>query len=247
VQGDVDAEFIRETLFTFKRFGVSELNQSWFGTRYAEWRSARKSGDVQLKEPAEADEFLQGFYSPYTGELWSTEYAKTIMDALPQAQTRSINVWNPGCGKGYETYSFACALKRAYPEARIKIWANDSDLLAISMAPNMVFSAENVPEAYQDMMVKGRNGWTFGQPVRDSIFFEFHDVLNSNPVPPVDFILCRDTLSFLPVHDQQKLLGDFDEKTKQGGALILGANESLVLDGWKHSGGGNAPVFIKGD
>ncbi len=247
VQGDVDAEFIRETLFTFKRFGVSGLNQRWFESRYAEWRSIRKPNDVQLKEPAEADEFLQGFYSPHTGELWSPEYTKTIMDALPQAQSRSINVWNPGCGKGYETYSFACALKRAYPEARIKIWANDSDLLAISMAPNMIFSAENVPEAYQDMMVKGRNGWTFGQAVRDSIFFEFHDVLNSNPVPPVDFILCRDTVSFLPVHDQQKLLGDFEEKTKQGGALILGANESLVLDGWKQSGGSNAPVFIKGD
>jgi purine-binding chemotaxis protein CheW len=245
-KGDVDAEFIRETLFTFKRFGVSEVNRQWFETRYAEWRSMRKPGDVQLKELSDADGFLQGFYSPHTGELWSADYAKAVMSALPSVQTRSINVWNPGCGKGYETYSFACALRRAFPEARIKIWANDSDLLAISMAPNMVFNEENVPEAYKDLMVKGRNGWTFEQAVRDSIFFEFHDVLNGNPVPPVDIILCRDTLSFLPVADQQKLIGDFEEKVKQGGAVVLGANERLVLDGWKQSGGGNVPVFIKG-
>ena len=245
-KGDVDAEFISETLFTFKRFGVSELNRQWFEARYAEWRSMRKPGDVQLKELAEADEFLQGFYSPHTGELWSEDYAMSVVSALPKLQTRSVNVWNPGCGKGYETYSFACALKRAYPDVRIKIWANDSDLLAISMAPNMVFNSESVPETYHDLMVKGRNGWTFEQSVRDSIFFEFHDVLNGNPVPPVDLILCRDTLSFLPVHDQQKLLGDFDEKVKHGGAVVLGSNERLVLEGWKLSGSGEVSVFVKG-
>jgi purine-binding chemotaxis protein CheW len=243
--GDVNADFIRETLFAFKRFGVSAINERWFTERYAQWSSSRKATDIQLKEQTEADQFLETFYSACTGALWTEEYADAVMAALPQIESRSINVWNPGCGKGYETYSLACALRRAYPEARIKIWANDSDLLAISMAPNMVFTAESVPEMYLELMVKGKNGWTFQQAIRDSIFFEFHDVLNSNPIPPVDLILCRDTVSFLSAADQRKLAADFAEKTKHDGAVILGSNESMPVDNWNRSGGGAVSVFVK--
>lgn len=243
--GDVNADFIRETLFAFKRFGVSAINERWFTERYAEWSSSRKATDIQLKEQTEADQFLETFYSSCTGALWTEEYADALMSALPRIESRSINVWNPGCGKGYETYSLACALRRAYPEARIKIWANDSDLLAISMAPNMVFTAESVPEMYLELMVKGKNGWTFQQTIRDSIFFEFHDVLNSNPIPPVDLILCRDTVSFLSAADQRKLVADFAEKTKHDGAVILGSNERMPEDSWNRSGSGAASVFVK--
>lgn len=243
--GDVNADFIRETLFAFKRFGVSAINERWFNERYAEWSSSRKATDIQLKEQTEADQFLETFYSSCTGTLWTEEYADAVMSALPRIESRSINVWNPGCGKGYETYSLACALRRAYPDARIKIWANDSDLLAISMAPNMVFTAESVPEMYLELMVKGKNGWTFQQTIRDSIFFEFHDVLNSNPIPPVDLILCRDTVSFLSAADQRKLVADFAEKTKHDGAVVLGSNEHMPEDSWNRSGGGAASVFVK--
>jgi len=244
--GDVNADFVRETLFAFKRFGVSDVNEEWFKARYGEWSSSRKATDIQLKEQTEADKFLETFYSPCTGELWSEAYADAVVAALPGFESKSINVWNPGCGKGYETYSLAVALRRAYPEARIKIWANDSDLLAISMAPNMVFTPENVPEMYRGLMVKGRNGFTFEQSIRDSIFFEFHDVMNSNPVPPVDIVLCRDTVSFLSAADQNKLLADFSDKAKHGGAVILGLNERMPMDGWNRSGEAPVSVYAKG-
>lgn len=243
--GDVNADFVRETLFAFKRFGVSSINEHWFKERYAQWSSSRKATDIQLKEQTEADQFLETFYSACTASLWTEDYAAAVMAALPRIESRSINVWNPGCGKGYETYSLACALKRAYPEARIKIWANDSDLLAISMAPNMVFTAESVPELYLELMVKGKNGWTFQQTIRDSIFFEFHDVLNSNPIPPVDLILCRDTVSFLSAADQRRLIADFAEKTKHDGAVILGSNERMPEDSWNRRGEGAVSVFVK--
>ncbi|MGD9940724.1 MAG: CheR family methyltransferase [Clostridia bacterium] len=243
---DVTADFIKETLFSFSTFGVSSVNERWFGDRYAEWKASRKATDIQLKEQSEADQFLEPFYSRSTGALWSEEYMEQIMSALPPLQGKMITAWNPGCSKGYETYSFACAIKRAYPEARLKIWANDSDLLAISMAPNMVFMVDQVPEVYRDYMVKGRNGWTFIQSLRESIFFEFHDVLNSNPVPPVDIILCRDTVSFMSVADQKRLLSEFNEKVKSGGALILGSNEDLPFEGWRRAPGDGTSVYIKG-
>lgn len=230
---DLVANFIKETLYTYKHFAVTPVNETWFNARYEEWKSIKKNQDLQLKEASEADEFLSTFFSPYTSALWADEYAQAVINALPDLNQKIINVWNPGCGKGYETYSFACVLKKRYPDARIKIWANDSDLLAISMAPNMIFMVDDVPEIYKEFMIKGKNGWTFVQSIRDSIFFEFHDVLNSNPLPPLDMIIARDTVSFLSPVEQKRLLVDFGEKTKRQAFLMLGLHERMPLDGWK--------------
>jgi purine-binding chemotaxis protein CheW len=241
--GDVSAAFVKETLAAFRGFRATAINEAWFATRFAEWKSMRKGSDLQLKEADEADQFLEGFWSPNTGSLWDDDYASEVEKILPPIEAKSINVWNPGCGKGYETWALACVMRKRYPEARIKIWANDSDLLAISMAPNMVFP-EAIPEYYLPFTTKGRNGLVFIQAVRDSIFFEFHDVMNSNTLPPLDIVLCRDMLSFVAPIDQKRLLGDFYDKLKPGGIVICGANERLG-EGWIVAGSGAVSAFRK--
>jgi len=238
---DIAASFVQETLAAFKSFHVTAINDRWFSARFAEWKALRKGQDLQLREASEAEEFLEGFLSPCTGRLWDDDYAAAIEAALPDIDAKNINVWNPGCGKGYETWSFACVMKRRYPEARVKIWANDSDLLAISMAPNMVFS-DAVPEYCQSFMSKGRSGLAFNQPIRDSIFFEFHDVMNANTLPAIDIVLCRDMISFLPQIDQKRLLSDFYEKLKPNGIVLCGANEALG-EGWVAVGSGAVLAF----
>jgi purine-binding chemotaxis protein CheW len=137
----------------------------------------------------------------------------------------------------------ACIMQKRFPEARIKIWANDSDLLAISMASNMVFP-ENVPEYYRPFMAKGRNGPVFSQAVRDSIFFEFHDVMNADALPPLDLIFCRDMLSFMAPTDQKRLVGIFHDRLKPSGIVFCGANERLG-EGWAAVGTGAIPAFRK--
>jgi purine-binding chemotaxis protein CheW len=241
--GDVSASFVKETLAAFRGFHVTFVNELWFAARFAAWKAERKGSDLQLKEAYEADQFLEGFFSPCTGTLWDDGYAAELEKTLPPIEAKSINVWNPGCGKGYETWALACVMRNRYPEARIKIWANDSDLLAISMAPNMVFP-ENVPEYYRQFTAKGRNGLVFVQAVRDSIFFEFHDVMNANTLPPLDLILCRDMLSFLVPLDQKRLLGDFYQKMKPNGIVLCGANERLG-EGWAATGAGAVQAFRK--
>jgi len=241
--GDLSSSFVKENLVTFRHFNVSELNEAWFNHRFAEWKKSRSGSDLQLHDEGDADSFIEGFWSPYSGQLWEEDYIDAFAKCLPDIEAKNINVWNPGCGKGYETWSLACILKRRYPEARIKIWANDSDLLAISMAPNLVFP-ENVPEYYADFMTKGRNGLSFIQIIRDSIFFEFHDALNPSPLPPLDFILCRDTLSLVEPAAQKRLMDDFSEKMKPAGLLFLGANEAAGA-GWTALGSGSLAAFRK--
>ncbi len=241
--GDVSASFVSETLATFRGFHVTGVNAAWFQRRFAEWKTERKGVDLQLREESDADHFLEGFWSPCTGALWDDGYAAEFEKALPSIEVKSINVWNPGCGKGYETWAFACIMRKRYPDARIKIWANDSDLLAISMAPNMVFP-ESLPDYYRPFTAKGRNGLVFIQAIRDSIFFEFHDVMNTNTLPPLDLILCRDMLSFVAPIDQKRLLGDFIDKLKPNGILLCGANESPG-EGWTAAATGAISAFRK--
>jgi len=188
---------------------------------------------LQLRNNSDAENFLRDFASPNSGEFWRDEYAMAVSGILPDKTFASINVWNMGCGKGYETYSFACILKNKYPDARIKIWANDSDVLSISSAPNMLFEMSEIPHYCQKYLVSGKNGYSFDHVIKDSIVFEYHDVVNENPLPDLDFVLVRDLLSYLPKDEQTKLVSGLSEKLKVEGIVIVGRNEEIVGSRWR--------------
>jgi len=219
--------FIQESLAALKRFVVTGINDRWLHRRFSEWSSGRYGEDLQLRSATEADNFIDPFYSPCTGQFWTESYANSIKKLLPESAPANINVWNIGCGKGYETYSFACILKTRYPESRIKIWANDNDIMAVSGAPNMYFDLDELPDYCRSFMVRGQNGYSFDQSIKDSIVFEYHDVSNENSLPDLDYILARDIISFLPESDQGKLITSFSEKLKNRGIIIIGRNEEL--------------------
>ncbi|MDR1100384.1 MAG: chemotaxis protein CheW [Treponema sp.] len=232
-RADSSIEFVRESLLALRGFAASDINDAWFQKRYIEWSGSRNGKDVQLRGATDADEFLAPFYSPDTGKFWDDDYAAAVKKALPDLPSNNIQVWNIGCGKGYETFSFACILKSRYPAGHIKIWANDNDIMAISQAPNMVFDLDEVPEYCRSFMVKGRNGYVFNQAIKDSIMFEYHDVLNDNPLPELDIILVRDILSFLSKQDQDRFAASFPEKLKNRGLVFLGRYEELPGSSWK--------------
>lgn len=234
-EGELSFNFIKETLGTFKNFCVSDVNVNWVKARFADWKTIRagKGNDLQLKDPEEAEEYLMTFFSPESGVFWSDKLREAVASLLPDNSSGSFSMWNPGCGKGFETYSFACMLKNRYPKSRIKVWANDNDLLAISMAPNLLFQRHDIADFYAPYTVEGKNGLQFSQEVKDSILFEYHDVLNPNPFPEVDLILARDLLSFLSLANQQRLLKEFWEKLKPEGILILGSSEEAPAGEWE--------------
>ncbi|MDR1970539.1 MAG: chemotaxis protein CheW [Treponema sp.] len=229
---DTAIGFIRESLDALRHFHASLVNEAWLDKRFTEWAATHSDADIQLKNSTDADDFLASFGSPSTGVFWDDDYAGLVRNALPDLPSNSIQVWNLGCGKGYETFSFACILKQRYPSGHIKIWANDSDIMAISQAPNLVFDLEDLPEYCRPFVVNGRNGHSFNQEIKDSIVFEYHDILNDNPLPALDFILARDILSFLTEQEQEKVVATFTEKLKDRGMVILGRNEQLQGGEW---------------
>jgi purine-binding chemotaxis protein CheW len=226
-------DFLQESLSVLRRFVVTDLNMNWLYRRFSEWSSGRSGEALQLKTAAEADDFLASFHSPHTAAFWSDSYASSVKKVLPEFSSAIINVWNVGCGKGYETYSFACILKSRYPNARFKIWANDNDIMAVSQAPNMVYDLDEMPEYCRQFMVNGPNGYSFNSAIKDSIVFEYHDIVNENALPELDIILVRDVISFLPAADQARVVSNFSERLKNRGVIFVGRNEELTGAVWQ--------------
>ncbi len=222
----VDIKFISESLLTYKNFTVSSVNSTWVKHRYLEWSKETKK--TQLQNSEDADSFLKTFWSPFTNNWWSKEYADAVSKVLPDNAAKQIVVWNPGCGKGTETYSLACILKKRYPDAKIRIYAQDIDLLNVSNAGLMSVPANLASDWYSPYLTKKANGeYTFNQEIKDSIMFEYHDCKNTNALPSVDIIFARDILSLLDEKAQEAVVADFIEKMKGNAIAIIGENEDM--------------------
>ena len=223
-----DLKFIIESLKTYRKFTVTPLNEQWVNARFDSWKEERGKGKSQLQNENDADLFLSLFWSPCTDAWWTKDYADVVYKALPDNSAKQICVWNPGCGKGMETFSLACVLRQRYPAARLRIYAQDTDLLSVSNAPLMSVPDAAASDWYAPFLTKKANGeYTFTQDVKDSIMFEYHDCQHTNPLPAIDIIFARDVLSLLPQSGQEAVIADFDEKLKANGIVIVGENETL--------------------
>ena len=227
---NLDIKFIAESLKSYKNFDMTQINQEWVKHRYAEWASERGASRTQLQTSEDADAFLSTFYSSFTGTWWSKDYADCIKNLLPENNAKQIVVWNPGCGSGQETYCLACVLKSRYPDAKIRIYAQDVDLLGVSNASLLSVPASVEGSWLSPYLTKKANGEsTFNQEIKDSIMFEYHDCKNTNVLPMLDVIFARDFLSFLDIKSQESILSEFFEKMKGNGIAIVGENEIIPM------------------
>jgi purine-binding chemotaxis protein CheW len=244
---DINFKFVCESLKSFRKFNVSSVNDKWAEKRFDEWEQEKGAGKTQLQNETETDAFMKPFYSRCNGTWWTKEYADAVYKALPENSAKQISVWNPGCGKGYEAYSLACLLKKRYPNARIRIYGHDIDLLSVSNAPLLNIPANVASDWYSSYTTKTVNGeTTFDKSIKDMILFEYHDCVNTNALPVVDIIFARDIVSFLPLESQNKLIADFGEKIKGNGIVVLGDNESLAgRDKWTENNTGSVVTFSK--
>ncbi|MBQ3799967.1 MAG: chemotaxis protein CheW [Treponema sp.] len=243
---EADLKFIADSLQSLTKFSMSPLNTDWIKKRYIDWRKDKGKDKTQIQNEKDALAFLEPFYSESTGDWWSEAYAGAISKALPDNAAKNIVLWNPGCAKGYEAYSLACILKKRYPSAHIRIYAHDTDLLSVSNAPLLAISpaaAKSWYASYLSTTASGEN--TFDKDIKDMIMFEYHDIANTNSLPDIDIIFARDVLSFLPEANQGTILGDFKEKLKGNGVIIVGSNEDISSYGFKKKLQGNVAVYSK--
>jgi len=242
----LDLQFVAETLAAFGQFHLSPVNQDWVTKRLGEWKSLReaKGLDFQLTLKEEAQEFLAPFASRHTGQVWAAASVAELSEIL-KFDGSQIAVWNPGCGRGYESYSLALLLQTRFSKFSYKIWASDHDLLNISTAPALVLDEDSIDLEWKEFTVQSKNGLQFSTDLKGHVLFEFHDVNHTNPMPEIQLAVLRDLLSYLKVSDQEKLISELSEKLKPGGYLILGDNEKLQNSEWKDVSSAGWSVYQK--
>ena len=216
--------FIEETLPTYAGFYPTALNKEWIGQRFDSWEKQRGADKTQLENKDDAANYLRGFHSPYSGELWGDEFIEALISTLPD-KSGNVFVWNPGCGRGYESYSAAVMLKKKNPDIVLKVQGNDNDLINISSAPGLVFDKSKVPASFESYLISSSQGFQFSPVIKDSVIFEYHDLKNDTSLPPLDYVICRDTLSYMEEALQVKMLSHIYDNLKPGGILLLGVNE----------------------
>lgn len=226
---DLNLQFIEESLASYKRFFSSDVNQQWLKSRFRSWKTERndKNKEVQLKDSDDVDNFLSTFSSTFSGRLWSEQFLHLVADLLPNSHSGTFCVWNPGCGNGYESYSIACLLKERFSNSNIKVLAQDNDLISISTAPGLLVDS-SAPEFYKKYLSEGTKGHQFSTSIKESIIFEYHDILHNNNTPPLDMVVMRDIISLFQKDIQERLLDEVYEAMKPNGLLMLGDNEEVL-------------------
>jgi purine-binding chemotaxis protein CheW len=242
----LDLQFVGETLAAFGQFQLSPLNRTWVGSRLQEWKKSRQDRgmDFQLTQKDEAEEFLASFPSPYSGRIWPVEAVASLAQLL-KFDAGSLVIWNPGCGRGYESYSLALLFQTRFEGKSFKIWASDNDLLSISTAPSLILEDEELDLSWKEYTVQSKNGLQFNSDLKARVLFEFHDINHLNPMPEVHLAVIRDVLSFLKPSDQEKLIGELSDKVRSGGYLVLGTHERLDHPDWKPIGNETWSVYQK--
>lgn len=239
--------FVVEGLKNFGKFTATALNESWTKHRFEEWTKERTGTAIQIQSEADAAEFLKSFWSECSNQWWTKEYADNLFNLLPDNSAKQIVVWNPGCGNGMETYSLACVLAKRYPDSKIRLYAQDVDLLSVSNAPMLTVPEDEKTAWMSSFLTKTASGDnTFNQQIKDNIMFEYHDCQHTNALPMVDLIFARDLLSLLDESAQQAVSADFLEKLKGNGCVVLGENETVPDSGefMEHTQG-TITVFAK--
>ena len=155
-------------------------------------------------------------------------------------------VWNPGRGKGAETYCLACVLAQRYPGSKIRIYAQHIDLLNVSNAPLLTVPSSQAGGWLSPYLVKNATGAdTFSKDIKDSIMFEYHDCLHTNALPMTDLIFARDLLSFIEQGELRDVVTDFEEKLKGNGYLIIGDNEKINFSDFIEHSVGSLTAYKK--
>jgi len=152
---------------------------------------------------------------------------------------RPIRAWVAGCSTGEEAYSIAMLLLEQIDAAKrrigVQIFATDIDQDALQtgragLYPDSIADAVS-PERLARFFTRHGHKYRVTTKLRECVVFTQHDLLSDPPFSRMDLVACRNVLIYLRPEMQQLVLSVFRFALDDGGALFLGAAESLGAAG----------------
>lgn len=163
--------------------------------------------------------------------------AEIVLPELAEATGRrgAINVWSAGCASGEEPYTlsliWAIRLAPRFPGIEMRIVATDSDGTMLRRARAGEYEPSSLKDLPQDLRAAGferRGGrWRIRDQFR-CVDFVPQDLRHGMPAGPFDLVLCRNVvLTYYARGLQSELMRHIADRLRPGGALVIGAHETL--------------------
>jgi chemotaxis protein methyltransferase CheR len=161
--------------------------------------------------------------------------AREVLPAVGAGRDR-LSVWSAGCASGEEPYTLALLAAERLAGVRLDILATDMDANVLRRAEDAAYgwgSVKELPEAWRARGFVRRDGLYVLRPeYRRPVTLRRHDVREPPPEGPFDLVLCRNvTFTYHALEGQRVVLGHFARALRAGGALVIGAHESLPGNG----------------
>jgi two-component system, chemotaxis family, CheB/CheR fusion protein len=167
-----------------------------------------------------------------------------LAEALPalfegKGPEDAVRVWVVGCATGEEAYSIAILLNEhlatlEHPP-QIQIFATDIDEKGYTWGREALYPASAVaeipPERLRRHFTQEAGGYRIKKPLRESVLFAVHNVLQDPPFSRLDLISCRNLLIYLQPKAQERAIETFHYALRTQGLLFLGSAESAGESG----------------
>lgn len=168
---------------------------------------------------------------------------RTVLPHLAgQAQARgeqNLRCWSIGCASGEEPYTLAILwrlrLAPQFPGLRLRVLATDVDAQAIERASQGCYPAsslKDLPDEWKHAaFARSADRFCLKPEYREAVTFQQEDVRETTPPGPFHLILCRYLVfTYFDELLQRETLGRIAARLIPGGALVIGATETLPED-----------------
>ena len=162
--------------------------------------------------------------------------------ALPELakrreKSRRLRIWSAGCSTGQEVYSLAMLFAEdpsAWQGWTIDILGTDVSTGCVDRARAGSYSQFEVQRGLGiAQMIKWfeecPDGWRAVEPLRKSLRFQVHNLLEPPPHPGgFDIVLCRNVLLYLSADKRALAFERLASAMAEDGWLMLGAGETVI-------------------
>lgn len=164
---------------------------------------------------------------------------REVLPALARAAAAgsgAVEAWSAGCASGEEPYTLALAWRfavaRSFPRVPFRVLATDVDAVVLERARAARYEAgslRDLPEERRRAAFRELDGHFRLRPeLGGDLTFLRHDVRDGAPDGPFDLVLCRNlAFTYYGARLQHEVAAALAACLRAGGALVLGAHESL--------------------
>jgi chemotaxis protein methyltransferase CheR len=157
--------------------------------------------------------------------------------AKHRQQSKRLSIWSAGCSTGQEAYSLAMMFAenpQTWGGWTIDILGSDVSESAVRRAREGSYSQFEVQRGLGiTQMIRWfeecENGWRAVEPLRRTVRFQVHNLLEPSPHPGTfDIVLCRNVLLYLNAERRAQVFDRLAGAMASDGYLMLGAGETVI-------------------